>query len=451
MASKLIQSLLKETIQELPDDFATKSQSVAPMLLKKGVKPEELEYANLDIPKGKVTKQQLVEAEAQRQDEFYTVQGRGDYYRYSLAPDNPTYQEKILTFKQADGGVPDAGSSGAISPHQRAEIEEAMSDVERYRDLDSEERLDELLEDAGYTGGPIHDFLNKASKPAGSRYTSTHFPDTPNYLMHTRLYDEDFDGTPSRVLLEIQSDLHQQGRQQGYRAPGDNFREVNDLAEEVDEFYASAGQNLESPDRVRQETDFELRAQALGMPEGYDLTDWLSDNSFVYKPPQSPLEKNWLRKGIERELVEAVDEGREQLVIPIKGGVESLHRAPGVQKWYETTVLSTAKKIAKQNNAEFSVVTKSATDLDGTPEDIRGFKAAFKAGDMEEANEYLGLITHDAHVTPAQFVSRHFPELIPTQDLRNLYARIDDDPDMLDAFIDLASDYGMTPDDDPMV
>ena len=56
-----IRSILKEVVTELPDDFAMKSQSVAPMLIKKGVKPEELEYANLALPKGKVTKQDLID------------------------------------------------------------------------------------------------------------------------------------------------------------------------------------------------------------------------------------------------------------------------------------------------------------------------------------------------------------------------------------------------------
>ena len=69
--------------------------------------------------------------------------------------------------------------------------------------------------------------------------------------------------------------------------------------------------------------------------------------------PESPYQKTWLRKGIERELVDAMNEGRQQLAIPIKGSLGKLQRGAGVQKWYESQVLNTAKKVAKAAGAEF--------------------------------------------------------------------------------------------------
>ena len=88
--------------------------------------------------------------------------------------------------------------------------------------------------------------------------------------------------------------------------------------------------------------------------------------------PQSPMEKTWLRKGIERELVDAVNEGRQQLAIPISGEVADLQRAPGVQKWYETQVLNTAKKIAKQTGSDFEIKTVGVKTVDDPAKELQG-------------------------------------------------------------------------------
>lgn len=74
------------------------------------------------------------------------------------------------------------------------------------------------------------------------------------------------------------------------------------------------------------------------------------------------IEKSWLRKGIEQELSDAVSEGRQQLMVPIKGPSEHLQRAEGVQQWYETSVLDTIKKVASSTGAEFSTVSKDGVE-----------------------------------------------------------------------------------------
>ena len=286
MAGAVIKSLLKESIKNLPENYARKSGTGATAdLLKKGVKAEELEYAAMQLPEGKITKQDLVKAEEGRKDWFQTEVARGDYSPYSLQPNNPTYKEKVLRFNQGE---------------------------------------------------------------AGSRYTSQHFPDTQDYLAHTRIYDDTLEGQPTRVLQEIQSDLHQQGRQVGY--------DVNRVGDERDDMLAL----WDAADKGSEEAyeALETKAQSFGYTPGvHDLEAWVFD--YLGSPiPESPMQKTWLRKGIERELVDAVNEGRSQLAIPIKGAVEQLKRGEGVQKWYETQVLNTAKKVAKQTNSDFSVVTQ---------------------------------------------------------------------------------------------
>tara|TARA_R110000824_G_C15233132_1_gene679099 strand:+ start:16908 stop:20033 length:3126 start_codon:yes stop_codon:yes gene_type:complete len=71
----------------------------------------------------------------------------------------------------------------------------------------------------------------------------------------------------------------------------------------------------------------------------------------------TPFDKTWLRKGMEHEITDAIDAGRGQVAIPISGDVEDLGRAPGVQNWYETTVASTAAKLAKSSGMDFTTKT----------------------------------------------------------------------------------------------
>ena len=71
----IIKSVLKETIKDLPEDYVRKNSGTASAeLLKKGVKKEELDMSGFMLPEGKVTKQDMVNAEAKRKDSFFTTE-----------------------------------------------------------------------------------------------------------------------------------------------------------------------------------------------------------------------------------------------------------------------------------------------------------------------------------------------------------------------------------------
>ena len=73
---------------------------------------------------------------------------------------------------------------------------------------------------------PQHEALRQAVAAAKQpeTYTSTHFPDTPNYVAHARLNERtDSAGKPGLFLEEIQSDRHQAGREKGYREDAQGF------------------------------------------------------------------------------------------------------------------------------------------------------------------------------------------------------------------------------------
>lgn len=328
-----IKSLLKAGIDALDDSASIQGKSLPNALKKMGVKDEEVKYSgvldNID-PNTKYSKENLQNIVAGRKDEFgKEVKDLDDFAEYNWVSlpegvDNPTYKENIYTFKQSD---------------QEAE----------------------------------------------TRYSSNHFSDVPNYLMHTRTFDTDMDGTPTRVLQEIQSDLHQTGRAKGYSGVSSPVQtpSLADTQDLLDQYISATRAEFGNSTTMTVEQGTEMLSRVAQEAESRGLSpNYLVDNSDVSaeewiavsasQPPQSPYEKSWLAKGIEREIDEMLGSGKTQLAIPIKGGQvkAQLNRGDGPQKFYETQVLSTAKKIAKQNDMDFEVVKKpvasasSITDID---------------------------------------------------------------------------------------
>jgi len=374
----LIKSALKETIEKLPEDFAMKSESIPNMLVKQGVKPEELKFAKLGIPEGKVTKQDLVQAEAGRQDRWSTHElspkgtedARFEYVTLRGEESNPTYAERVYKWQTPQQqSVPTDVSSvdSALSRYNLSGDEAHL--------LQAEDEAMKLGWDPNASEGTVEDWLK--SLPAQRGYTSNHFPDTPGYLMHARTIDQDLgDGKKTRTILELQSDLHQQGRQFGYESAVDKqiIRRIQYL---VDDAMEAEDDNLLA------------EAEALAKKEGWDpavhhLQDWLDANKGSI--PRAPLESNWLRKLMEFETARGIEDGAEQIAIPLKGpATESLVRGPGVSKWYDTVVKSTAEKLAKQTGGTAELVSRGTTGRDLTSGEIDATK--YIIDKIEEATD----------------------------------------------------------------
>jgi hypothetical protein len=112
-------------------------------------------------------------------------------------------------------------------------------------------------------------------------YTSTHFPDTPNYVAHARLNERtDAAGKPGLFLEEIQSDRHQAGREKGYV----------DAAIRNEQEALLAKQTLSDGDLARIE---EIKAMGQG-----DI-------------PDAPFRKDWPVQMFKRALADAVGSGKE--------------------------------------------------------------------------------------------------------------------------------------------
>lgn len=358
----LVKSVLKKTVEELPEDFAMKSESVPNMLLKKGVKPEELKFAKLGLPEGKVTKADLVKAEVGRQDQWDIAQreyGAGDttydYVTLRGEEDNPSYTERVYKW--------------AASPEQANSNDIAYNSI-LYQDTGMEFALDNLetaAQKAGWDPNNVEGInaeewlQNNPIAPAG--YESSHFQGNRGYLMHARTIDQDLgDGKKTRTILELQSDLHQQGRQHGYATEG--VQQISQV--EVDKI-----KNL-IDDGVYNENESALQeakslARNLGWnPRDEEVEDWVLHAGSANKAPRAPLESNWLRKLMEFEVAKGIEDGAEQIAIPLTGkGTQTLGRGEGVSRWYETVVKSTADKLAKQTGGVAELRTAGAvTEFD---------------------------------------------------------------------------------------
>lgn len=333
----LVKSALKETIEQLPEDFAIKSSSAENYLLKQGVKPEELKFARLGLPEGKVTKSDLVAAEQQRGGSIESFTGLGDYKYVTLRgeKENPSYKEVVYTFnpRQVEENKYLDGSELNIAKHEKGE-------------LSLEETLDRNAKLADLDNAPVG-------------FKSSHFPELPNYLMHARTIDKDLgDGKNTRVLLEIQSDLHQEGRQVGYNQPSISDEDFT----AIDAAYYG-GYDAEA-EKIAKKYGWDGEQDVMEFVEGFNIRPVI---------PNATFEKNWLRKGMEYELARALAEGSDQVAIPISGqSVSTLQRGEGVQKWYETTVKQTAEKLAKATGGTAEVFkTGSSVELNKAKESLQ--------------------------------------------------------------------------------
>jgi hypothetical protein len=98
--------------------------------------------------------------------------------------------------------------------------------------------LDSIMETDG-EGVTVREKQTTEDKAKVPQYTSTHFPDVPNYVAHMRTNERtDAEGREGLFIEELQSDRHQAGRKRGYA--GDKASEIEAqkaelLAQETDQ------------------------------------------------------------------------------------------------------------------------------------------------------------------------------------------------------------------------
>jgi hypothetical protein len=125
------------------------------------------------------------------------------YAQYQL-PGGENYREVVLAMQSKGHQIIDSRTGKVVWQSKDADLttgipEEAKRFAESY--FKPEEREFAVFKRA-----------------TGSEYTSSHFPDIPNYVAHMRTNERvDADGRPGLFVEEFQSDRHQEGRKKGYR------------------------------------------------------------------------------------------------------------------------------------------------------------------------------------------------------------------------------------------
>jgi hypothetical protein len=125
-------------------------------------------------------------------------------------------------------------------------------------------------------------------------YTSSHFPDVPNYVAHARMNDRvDADGAEGLLLEEIQSDRHQQARKQGYAVPK-GVKPTQAQAKEVFGISDESWAKMTNEDKDSYVNEI--------MEGGSHLKGGIAD---------APFRSSWPLQMFKRALRDAVDSGKE--------------------------------------------------------------------------------------------------------------------------------------------
>ena len=145
----------------------------------------------------------------------------------------------------------------------------------------------------------------------GEQYTSSHFPEVPNYVAHMRLNERtDAEGNEGLFIEELQSDRHQAGREKGYAGE----REIPEGYELIDENQSAreAGYNVPSDATPR----WSFKGPGISSRTYYSKQEaidaaWKNDSySGESRIPDAPFRKDWGVQLFKRALRDAVESGK---------------------------------------------------------------------------------------------------------------------------------------------
>ena len=151
---------------------------------------------------------------------------------------------------------------------------------------------------------------------AQESYTSSHFPDIPNYVAHMRT-NERQDSTGARGLLseEYQSDLHQAARKQGYNTPRGVEVAAKELTAALNKNSEKEGLKplskpltpSEAQEMLLRKAQFDWVAERIGVDEATRLAELARQD--LDSVPDAPFRKDWSLQLFKRQLRDAVAAG----------------------------------------------------------------------------------------------------------------------------------------------
>lgn len=138
----------------------------------------------------------------------------------------------------------------------------------------------------------------------GDQYTSSHFPDTPNYVAHMRLNERtDAQGNEGLFVEELQSDRHQAGREKGYR---EDFKPLSEeekkrldiIRDKVEEMEMQGAEENPTPEYKA------LYSETLNLMQR-------NQGGSIDSPTDAPFRKDWSLQLFKRALRDAVDSDKK--------------------------------------------------------------------------------------------------------------------------------------------
>jgi len=170
-----------------------------------GVKPEELKWTGFTQAVERIAKENGGKVPKEKLVEHLKNEGRVRFKEVTSG-----IQGKSITQEEVD------------RLERRAQRTQSNADWRAYEDAVLRFESQELGTEAQYSkyqlpGGENYREVVLTSDTAAP-YTSSHFQDIPNYVAHMRVNERTAEiGKPGLFIEEIQSDRHQQAREQGYR------------------------------------------------------------------------------------------------------------------------------------------------------------------------------------------------------------------------------------------
>jgi hypothetical protein len=223
------------------------------------------------------------------------LQGEGltkppKFGKYQL-PGGENYREVVMA-------MPRVEESKFLTKSELDEYQKLRFETDN-RTPEQQARLDQLF---------IRIDENNAASRDDQSYTSSHFPDIPNYVAHMRLNERtDAEGNDGLFIEELQSDRHQAGREKGYQGQGDVLPD-GWTVEEVPVYEYRGGRQTGTEWMV---FDASKTQVGFGAKTKEEAIKSANSGEVPGSIPDAPFRKDWSLQLFKRALRDAVESGKQ--------------------------------------------------------------------------------------------------------------------------------------------
>src|ERR1019366_4855302 len=219
------------------------------------------------------------------------------YQKYQL-PGGENYREKLLTLPINKGPAYEAWENKINELNSK--YGEGFFNKNK---MTPQEKSDLLL---------LHSRAGNGAGDPALNYKSSHW-DEPNVIAHIRMNDRNVEGKDALHIEEIQSDLHQQGREKGYKLSTEDEEKLNPEFLKIDDKIVASGDEeiMGNPDinkAVKMAVDRKIIT-----PDEAKTYLRVADSQKMGAVPDAPFKKTWLDLALKRVIREAAESGKDRI------------------------------------------------------------------------------------------------------------------------------------------